>query len=1221
MKKNILFKSLFIRLLLSFVLLLSTINSIAQIGTPKNPSYGFISSTAPASYYNKLLGLSNTALRDTLQAIVVNADTKGQNYGDVWDMLEEADENPLDSTEVWLIYTETSIGKTEHVVDNVGWNREHIFPQSRGGFADGTSFTADGKDIYFSTTANDIAHAHGDAHHIRACLATENTNRGDLDFDYVNGDRTKNTYFYEPPLSAKGDVARALFYMAIRYNDLSLGVGNQDGQVIGNLTTLLEWNKLDPPDDYELRRNNVIFEWQNNRNPFIDQPELADYIWGDKVGQIWQGTSGTQIIISASSADFGTIPYGSVSTTKAYIIEAHELTDDLQILAPENFEISLTNSSESFKQQIILKQVNGNIDSTTIYMRFNPVSAFDSIASVYISHTSGKTINQLNVIGKEGNPLKTPSVLYSQDFENNCAPDWIIYSVSSNEDWFCDSYGLNGSQGIKINNYQADDDSEDWFISPQFTITGYSNPELKFWLESSFLGSTLELLYSTDYSGSNNPNLASWTKVSNINLTDNWTQQIIDLSSISSDAFYLAFKHTSVLPEASRINIDNIELYATPIVPEIITDSLKLNFSYTSPGDTSSSMTYTVFGSNLEGDIIIKTDLPFELSLDDNTWSDSLTISQSDASSKLIYVRFKPVTEYLKGYTVKIIHSTTNGTIHIVDLLAADRPTTIVDAKTLTKSETLDMVTWNLEWFGAPEKSNSATTWEEQLSIVSTTILNLDADIYALQEVVVDNVNGNYLDSLVNKLNNIAGNGTYSAVLGPRYSLDDQAPSTEWPAQRVCYIYRTEYFSNIVTESMFSDLYPNSNVSYIDGYTGDPSLFWASGRLPFLFKSDVSINGLTIPVDFINIHAKCCSDSKERREADALFLKNELDKNFDTNNLIILGDYNDYCEGSISGGSSPYYTWFENANKDYLCAANASIDHISISNELYYENMTLINNDTVIVTSISDHNPVMLRLKLYDNNLRGQIIKFNEVQNVEYASDPFFIYAESSENLPVKYEVLSGPATLSGSILTVTDLGSVIIKAFNEGDINILPASDTIQFEVIKASQTIFFDLPDEVPLSTNSIALKAYSSSGLDVSYRIIAGKGSISGNILSFTEAGDISIEAYQEGNDKYNSATSVTKIIKVIDDISSSIKIIKDEKLFSVYPNPTNGLIRIKSDFSIEKSIFRIFTLKGKLVAEYRLNKNDLFDISFLKSGMYFIILKTDKETYSTTLILKK
>ena len=56
---------------------------------------------------------------------------------------------------------------------------------------------------------------------------------------------------------------------------------------MGDLKTLLEWNKIDPADDFEMNRNNVIYNWQKNRNPFIDHPELVDYIWGDKYGEIW----------------------------------------------------------------------------------------------------------------------------------------------------------------------------------------------------------------------------------------------------------------------------------------------------------------------------------------------------------------------------------------------------------------------------------------------------------------------------------------------------------------------------------------------------------------------------------------------------------------------------------------------------------------------------------------------------------------------------------------------------------------------------------------------------------------------------------------------------------------------------------------------------------------------------------------------------------------------
>jgi hypothetical protein len=56
---------------------------------------------------------------------------------------------------------------------------------------------------------------------------------------------------------------------------------------MGDLTYLLAWNSSDNPDDYEMHRNNVIYDWQKNRNPFIDLPDLADYVFGDKIGSVF----------------------------------------------------------------------------------------------------------------------------------------------------------------------------------------------------------------------------------------------------------------------------------------------------------------------------------------------------------------------------------------------------------------------------------------------------------------------------------------------------------------------------------------------------------------------------------------------------------------------------------------------------------------------------------------------------------------------------------------------------------------------------------------------------------------------------------------------------------------------------------------------------------------------------------------------------------------------
>ncbi len=262
---------------------------VSDWGTPLNPTYTMVSSTAPAGYYSSLDGLSGDALKQAIQDIIADPEVvHAHNYGDVTDILKEADQNPLNNNEVWLIYTEQPRAKIDFQTtsNNVGtWNREHIYPQSRGGFSGGTEYEADGIDVYLSTNADDILAGHADAHHIRAVDGPENSSRGNQ--DYGPG-------AYEGPTgnsgSWKGDVARALFYMAIRYNDLDVVEGNPADTTVGemgDLETLLDWNVDDPADDFEMHRNNYIYTWQQNRNPFIDYPELADYIWGDNAGEVW----------------------------------------------------------------------------------------------------------------------------------------------------------------------------------------------------------------------------------------------------------------------------------------------------------------------------------------------------------------------------------------------------------------------------------------------------------------------------------------------------------------------------------------------------------------------------------------------------------------------------------------------------------------------------------------------------------------------------------------------------------------------------------------------------------------------------------------------------------------------------------------------------------------------------------------------------------------------
>lgn len=266
---------------------------VAPWGTPLNPTYGIVTSTAPVGYYNSLEGKSGALLKQALQDIIANPGVvHAHNYGDMETILKKADQNPLNSNQVWLMYTEIPRSKLdiqETGINTGKWNREHIYPQSRGGYSDGTSSIPDGINDWAATDANDILAGHADAHHIRAEDGPENSSRGNKDYgEYIGPTGNQGSWH--------GDVARAVFYMAVRYNALSVVNGNPANTTVGqlgDLALLLQWNQTDPKDDFEMNRNNYIYTWQVNRNPFIDYPNLADYIWGANVGQPWFSTLST----------------------------------------------------------------------------------------------------------------------------------------------------------------------------------------------------------------------------------------------------------------------------------------------------------------------------------------------------------------------------------------------------------------------------------------------------------------------------------------------------------------------------------------------------------------------------------------------------------------------------------------------------------------------------------------------------------------------------------------------------------------------------------------------------------------------------------------------------------------------------------------------------------------------------------------------------------------
>ena len=345
---------------------------VQSYGTPLSPTYGLVTPTIPAGYYDSLEGLSGNALKQAVQDIIANpAVVRAHNYGDIEFILKEADKNPLNSNQVWQMYVESPKPILDYQTgsSNIGvWNREHIFPQSRGGFSGGTSSTADGIGVWLPTNADDILSGHADAHHLRAEDGAENSTRSNRDYgsDYNGPIGSQGSW--------NGDVSRALFYMAVRYNGLNLVNGNPSDAIVGqmgDLASLLTWNTTDPRDDFEMNRNNYIYTWQMNRNPFIDYPNLADYIFGANFGQQWFSTLSTQnpienrVVVYPNPASEYLIVSGLEGSSKVEIytitgqlVQSQDFNNEIHInldLHVGMYLVKVTNGSQSTTKKIIVK--------------------------------------------------------------------------------------------------------------------------------------------------------------------------------------------------------------------------------------------------------------------------------------------------------------------------------------------------------------------------------------------------------------------------------------------------------------------------------------------------------------------------------------------------------------------------------------------------------------------------------------------------------------------------------------------------------------------------------------------------------------------------------------------------------------------------------------------------------------------------------------------------
>ncbi|MEE9296101.1 MAG: IPTL-CTERM sorting domain-containing protein [Phycisphaerae bacterium] len=257
----------------------------------------------------------------------------GRSYGAARFAAAITDRNPNDSSQIILAYNGASVSATWD--SGATWNREHRWPRSWG-LGDTSN----------SNTTNIDAN---DQHALAPCNPSINSSRGNNSFGTVSssGGYLLSTPFFYPGDSDvpanndfgddTGDVARTMFYMAVRYDggeaftvDLELQNGTWSGNNGGDLASLLKWHFDDLPSEHEQRRNHLVFSntdnpshYQGNRNPFVDHPEYVWAIWGtsNNDSTLYVGESAPGDGASATSVFFevivdGPTPADSITLNK-----------------------------------------------------------------------------------------------------------------------------------------------------------------------------------------------------------------------------------------------------------------------------------------------------------------------------------------------------------------------------------------------------------------------------------------------------------------------------------------------------------------------------------------------------------------------------------------------------------------------------------------------------------------------------------------------------------------------------------------------------------------------------------------------------------------------------------------------------------------------------------------------------------------------------------------
>lgn len=746
---------------------------------------------------------------------------------------------------------------------------------------------------------------------------------------------------------------------------------------------------------------------------------------------------------------------------------------------------------------------DATLNGRTLSVNFNNLLVSTEF---YIEVTAGA------VTDLEGNPFAgisgsstwaftTGITIYVADFQNCSAAlsdGFTQYSQVGAITWACTPFGRDPNapagtaqfpSGVQINGFAGGTNvpNTDWLISPSFDLSATTYPLLSFWSRTAFNGQPLQLKVSTDYV-SGDPSTATWVDVNGRfpSQTSNvWTlSENINLSAFKGSNVHFAFVYFSDDDEGARWTLDDIRLdnSPTPPPPSLTVSTSSLQFAFAAAG-TTADKTFSFVGNDLNADVTLTSNGAFTLSKDGTGFSPTITYTVAEANnlSKTVYVRFAP-TQNNQDYTGNI--SIATGSITETITLGG----TSIDPVT-----TLEVVNWNIEWFGST--GNGPTNDAQQELNVKNILTSINADVYALTEIVSEERLKAVVDQMPGYTYVISNYGSHTnTTVNPTSALAT--------AQKLAFVYKPSVLSNVTTTALLSQ-----GINSAADISNPAYDYYASGRFPFMMSADVTLNCVTKPVKFVLVHAKAntspTTTSYNRRKNGADTLHYTLQQNYANDNIIILGDFNDDLDQTITAGINPpttSYISFINdaagftpvtlplslAGKKSTVSYNDVIDHVVISNEMaatyLAESANILTDVTSLVanygSSTSDHYPVFSRYR-FNNTTAPAVttctaeVKLCAVENGSYSIPAFVATDDCGDAVTYSYNIIGATErngtgnNASGSFNIGTSL--IVWTALDSWG-NTATCSTTV---IINANPTV--TIPDAYALPAGTLVNTVY--------------------------------------------------------------------------------------------------------------------------------------------------